>query len=144
MIERIMKIMEHEDLIASKFAEEIGIPHSTISHLLAGRNNPSLNLVTKILERFPSINSDWLLFGKGNMFDKEPADQPNLFSEWEKHAIDPIENAQEAKTLQEKQLESIQPPIPIQMSTEKKSIIKIMVFYSDNTYETYSAEKENK
>lgn len=142
MTERIMKIMESEDLIPSKFAEEIGIQHSTISHLLAGRNNPSLNLVTKILERFPTISTDWLLFGKGNMYGQKQVGQPSLFTEWEEQSPSTEQSKPHLPIDTEKALENAQifSPTPI----EKRSITKIMVFYSDNTYETYAAEKESK
>ena len=65
MKERIIQIMEHEGLSSSKFAEEIDIQRSAMSHILSGRNNPSLDVLLKILKKFTYIDSDWLLFGKG-------------------------------------------------------------------------------
>ena len=65
MKERIEKIMELEKLSASKFADAIGVQRSNISHILSGRNKPSLELVNKILDHFDKINADWLLLGKG-------------------------------------------------------------------------------
>ena len=61
MKDRIEKIMEMEQLSASKFADAIGVQRSNISHVLSGRNKPSLELVNKILDRFQQINADWLL-----------------------------------------------------------------------------------
>ena len=53
MKERILAVMEHEGLTPSKFAEAIGIQRSAMSHIISGRNNPSLDvLIIKILERF--------------------------------------------------------------------------------------------
>ena len=63
MIERINQIMEREGLNSSKFAEEIGIQRSAMSHILNGRNNVSLDVLMKILGRFTDVNTDWLLFG---------------------------------------------------------------------------------
>ena len=68
MIERIMLILKTQDLSSSQFADEIGVQRSSISHILSGRNNPSLEFVTKILKRFPDLQSDWLIFGKGPMY----------------------------------------------------------------------------
>lgn len=67
MEKRISKIIEYKKLNSSQFAEEIGVQRSSISHILSGRNKPSLDLVLKILERFPEIEQNWLLFGKGEM-----------------------------------------------------------------------------
>ena len=64
MIERITKIREREGMTPSKFAEAIGIQRSAMSHILNGRNNVSLDVLIKILERFTYVDSDWLLFGK--------------------------------------------------------------------------------
>ena len=61
MRDRILKIMEREGLTPSKFAESIGIQRSAMSHIISGRNNPSLDVLLKILERFTYVDSDWLL-----------------------------------------------------------------------------------
>ena len=65
MINRILLVLKTQNLTSSQFADEIGVQRSSISHILSGRNNPSLEFVTKILKRFPDINSEWILFGKG-------------------------------------------------------------------------------
>lgn len=77
MVERIQKIIQWKKLTASGFADQIGVPRSTISHIISGRNNPSLDLVLKILETFPEIKTDWLVRGDGHMV----AIQNSLFSE---------------------------------------------------------------
>ena len=68
MISRILLILKTQDLSSSQFADEISVQRSSISHILSGRNNPSLEFVTKILKRYPDINSEWILFGKGSMY----------------------------------------------------------------------------
>ncbi len=67
MLDRILKIMDYNKFTPSEFADVLEIDRSRLSHILNGRNNPSLEIVMKILEKFPEINSDWLLFGSGNM-----------------------------------------------------------------------------
>jgi transcriptional regulator with XRE-family HTH domain len=67
MIERIQLIMKSRNLSAAQFADEIGVQRSSVSHILTGRNNPSLDIILKILQRFPEINSDWILTGNGAM-----------------------------------------------------------------------------
>jgi transcriptional regulator with XRE-family HTH domain len=77
MVERIKLILQVNNITASRFADEIGVQRSSISHILSGRNMPSLDLIQKILKRFPEINSEWLLNGNGSMIRNQ---QPDLFS----------------------------------------------------------------
>jgi transcriptional regulator with XRE-family HTH domain len=64
LIDRIKKIISDNQLTNSSFADKIGVPRSSISHILSGRNNPSLDLIIKILKSFPEINADFLLTGE--------------------------------------------------------------------------------
>ncbi len=63
VLNRIKKIIENNDLTNSEFAEIIGVPKSSISHLLSERNKPSLDIITKISEKFDEITTDYLIFG---------------------------------------------------------------------------------
>lgn len=67
MITRIQKIIQLKKLSSSAFADKIGVPRSTISHILSGRNNPSLEFVQKVLDSFPEIRTEWLIRGEGYM-----------------------------------------------------------------------------
>jgi transcriptional regulator with XRE-family HTH domain len=68
---RIEKVMMHQNMTAGHFASEIGVQNSTLSHILNNRNNPSLDVLKKILSRFPEISTDWLILGQGSMFRQE-------------------------------------------------------------------------
>jgi transcriptional regulator with XRE-family HTH domain len=68
MKERIVLLIKAKNYTAAQFADEIGVQKSGISHIISGRNNPSLDFVQKILQRFPEVNMDWLIMGKGPMF----------------------------------------------------------------------------
>ena len=81
MKERILKILENENISAAKFADILGVQRSSISHIISGRNKPSLDFVQKILSKFPQINSDWLLFGKGNFYRNNSAPTSQKTSE---------------------------------------------------------------
>ena len=63
IIDRIKKIISDNWLTSSSFADKIGVPRSSISHVLSGRNNPSLNLIIKILQSFDEISANYLLSG---------------------------------------------------------------------------------
>lgn len=68
MINRINLLLKAKNISARQFAEEIGIQPSGMSHILSGRNNPSLDFVMKVMTRWPEININWLMFGKGEMY----------------------------------------------------------------------------
>ena len=72
MKDRIAHIMRAKNLKASDFAAKLGIQPSAVSHILAGRNKPSLEIVKKIKETFPEYNLDWIILGLGPMTTSEP------------------------------------------------------------------------
>jgi len=67
LVDRIKLLIEDKGLSSSAFADAADIQRSSISHILSGRNNPSLDVVQKILNKYPDINSAWLLTGRGKM-----------------------------------------------------------------------------
>lgn len=68
MIDRIKQTIEYSQLSSSAFADAIGISRSGLTHLLTGRNQPSLDVARKILAKFPEISTEWLIMGMGEMF----------------------------------------------------------------------------
>ena len=68
MKDRLEKFMLSERLTSSRLAEILGVQPSNVSHILSGRNKPSFDFIEKMLQRFPKINPDWFLLGKGNMY----------------------------------------------------------------------------
>ena len=68
---RVQKIINYSELSSSEFADEIGVQRSNISHVLSGRNKPSLDFLMKIKDRFPEIQWEWLIEGKGAMISSE-------------------------------------------------------------------------
>lgn len=148
MRDRILKIMEREGLTPSKFAESIGIQRSAMSHIISGRNNPSLDVLLKILERFTYVDSDWLLFGKGEMIREHMLAEPTLFT-------NTLENRPEVQASGENRREigvetpvnSHKQPVVEQVICQEKpskNVSKIMIFYSDNTFDTFIPEKSKK
>ena len=66
IVKRIMQILEEQQLSSSAFADTIGVQRSSISHVLSGRNKPSLEFILKTARAFPAYSTDWLLFGKSS------------------------------------------------------------------------------
>jgi transcriptional regulator with XRE-family HTH domain len=121
MVERILLILKTKDISASKFADEIGVQRSSISHILSGRNNPSLELVQKVLKKFPDINSEWLISGIGPM-----SKEPDLFSMMEtanNKKAEELKNSLESEKLDNFEPELISAPI-LQKIEENKPEVK--------------------
>lgn len=148
MKNRIIAIMEREGLVSAKFAEEIGVQRSAMSHILSGRNNPSLDVLIKILKRFTYVDSDWLLFGKGEMIRQHVLTQPDLF---ENTAINTPEVPPAPEYRKEIKVDTpvnraeqiVKEPVT-QLEKPSKNVSKIMLFYSDNTYDTFIPESKKK
>lgn len=174
MNNRIELIIERMNLSSSQFADEIGVARAVVSHLITGRNKPSLDVVRKILLRFPQINPDWLLTGKGEFFrgevekavaedyiKKTPVEgkklQPTLFPE----EVHRTTNLNESKTHEpEVQLKQLDQPdqknkslpdsdVPSAKQINLQSIVKkevqtIIMIYSDNTFELLKPSTEGK
>lgn len=77
--ERIIEFLKKENISSASFAQEIGVQPSGISHIISGRNKPSLDFIVKMLHRYPHLSTEWLLFGKGQMLNQNI--QVDLFSE---------------------------------------------------------------
>ena len=80
VLNRIKKIIDDSNLTNSEFAEKIGVPKSSISHLLSERNKPSLDLITKISENFEEITFDYLIFGVSEVKKDKIKASNDLFS----------------------------------------------------------------
>lgn len=88
--DRLAQIMAHYQLTASAFAERIEVQRSGISHILSGRNKPSLDFVLKVVRAFPEVDLYWLLNGRGEF----PAQSTNKAQLHAKEA--PIPNGEKS------------------------------------------------
>jgi transcriptional regulator with XRE-family HTH domain len=139
-IKRLEIILDYYSLNASGFADKIGVQRSSLSHLLSGRNKPSLDFLLKILDVFPEVDLYWILNGKGS-FPKsnevalgETAIPPapvlekeieNLFTEQKVDSIQPAPEKVEPSV-----------PVPFQKKSEDE-IDKIVIFYKNGTFKSY-------
>jgi transcriptional regulator with XRE-family HTH domain len=122
--ERIEKVKDTLGLTARQFAAEIHVQPGTISNMMAGRNNPSLEVMKRIMERYPTLNPEWLIAGRGEMWRTEPGKEPGLFDAM---APDPKNKVRAATEKEEPQV-IVAPP---------KQIKNIVVYYTDGTYEEF-------
>lgn len=119
---RLKIILDYYEISAATLAEKIEVQRSSISHLLSGRNKPSLEFVLKILKNFPEVELYWLMNGQGNFPKQElnVVEAPTLFSA-NKDKIMTKDNAS-----------------PTQKNTTDSSIERIVVFYNDGTFKSYN------
>lgn len=149
MKDRIRILLEKEKLTAKQFAALTDMQVSNVSHLLSGRSNPSLDSTQKILMAFPSLNPEWLLFGKQPMYKHEKLVQYDLFGQ-------PMENSsnfQSSESLQPHTVPVIEPKEPVNQPIVRDVVVKevvkempakkiqrIVVYYTDNTFEEFSTK----
>ena len=124
--ERIDAVMKALNLSARQFAAEIRVQPGTISNMMSGRNNPSLDVMKRIMERYPTLNPEWLIAGRGEMWRTAPGNEPGLF---DAQAPDPSQKV--VRTVQKEE-----PQVP---AAPPKQITKIVVYYSDNTFEEFKS-----
>lgn len=144
MKDRILEFLKKENKTSAQFAEEIGVQPSGISHIISGRNNPSLDFILKMLEKYSYLSTEWLLFGKGSMY-KEPK-MGDLFS-----SIDIIETPVQKKDkniFQDSVLSGGSLASEEKLTSSKvieyedAKVRKIIWFYEDNSFEEFYPRKE--
>ena len=120
-IERFKELLADNNLSASALADEIDVQRSSISHILSGRNKPSLDFILKLVKKFPGINIYWLLNGAENKLKSN-----NTIKE----EISTVEKTEEIKQ---------ELPFPINtISDGNKRIKHIVIFYEDATFDSYT------
>jgi len=87
MNERLKIWMYSEGLKPSHFADKIGVNRATISHILSGRNKPSIDFLQKLLEVYSNLNSNWLITGIGYMNIKEEIREVSVSKKIEKVVV---------------------------------------------------------
>lgn len=153
MKERIVKIIQKEELTAAQFADKIGISPSSLSHILSGRNNPSLEVVMKIHKACNYIHLPWLLYGEGEMEVQLEAQQPvesaiSSVSLFDESAFFPPEGTDERENRKEMALKTpVYVPKEVVREEVKyiekptRKITEIRIFFDNGTYETFRPEK---
>ncbi|MDD2289457.1 MAG: helix-turn-helix transcriptional regulator [Bacteroidales bacterium] len=134
---RLQQFLTAENISPSRLADQIGVQRSGLSHILAGRNKPGFDFIEKMLIAYPSLNAEWLITGKGRMYkDMQERIQEtihentlenscDLFSE-EPSISDNIDSPEDAYS---------------ELPKVKHKLVKVLLFYSDNTFTEYIPDK---
>ena len=125
--DRILQVMQSEGMNAKQFCQEVGISQGTLSNILGGRNKPSLDVLQAVLRRFRGINCDWLIMGVGSMYMSGSHDhvQPTLFEDEQEALVVPS-----APSIVSPVANNVAPT-----QTAVRTVQKVMIFYSDGTFE---------
>jgi transcriptional regulator with XRE-family HTH domain len=149
-IKRLEIILDYYSLNASSFADKIGVQRSSLSHLLSGRNKPSLDFILKILEVFPEVDLYWILNGKGT-FPKNSKAVEKRENEVEEVLKQNIPTSLKEEKISENLFSEIQNPINRNSLEPKKienqnvekeftsgEVEKIVFFYKNGTFKVFN------
>ncbi|RRO14024.1 helix-turn-helix domain-containing protein [Flavobacteriaceae bacterium 14752] len=127
--ERLEQIFKYYDLNASAFADKIDVGRASISHLLSGRNKPSLDFVMRVVKTFPEVELYWLLNGKGQFPEKEKKEtEAQMNSKMS-------ESESESKII--KTSNPLHPETKPNEDYSNSDIKRIVIFYKNGTFKSY-------
>lgn len=138
MKDRIAHIMRAKNLKASDFAALLGIQPSGISHILSGRNQPSLEFVKKIKETFPEYNLDWIIFGTGPITTSEHFQAKSIeSSNATQLEIEPVMDSIAKIPASEPQPSTQSQTYSPSSSSNSQSVKAMFILYDDGSFETF-------
>lgn len=145
MNERIRLLIEQLGLTQAEFAERVKVQPSTLSNALRGRNEVSNSIIIKIHEAYPEVSINWLMFGEGDLnIDNMVTNPKNQSNEIPFFSDKPSKSLEYSKDfeLRKDVLPFNDGPSPIVEKIPKdRKVVKIMIFYSDNTFESFSSDQ---
>lgn len=130
---RLKQFLSAENITQAQLADNLNVVRASVSHILSGRNNPGYDFIKALMEKYPKLNIEWLIFGKGKMYKDSPAETLLQFDEVpETHPVKPVAEPKD-ETEQPTLFNSID-NTPQRIVTQRK-ITKIIVFFDDDTYQ---------
>lgn len=139
MKDRLRQFLAAENISQAQFADSINVVRASVSHILAGRNNPSFDFIKALMLNYPRLNVEWLMFGKGKMYKDSPAEL--LFPELDEV---PAEPAPEMPEIKETVQQSENKPLSFDINTlidtaqtvkNQRKVAKIIVLFDDGSYQ---------
>ena len=121
LIERLQLLMKENELTASSFADKIGVQRSSISHILSGRNKPSLDFIAKIEANFNEVSFHWLLTG-----EELPIPSPTTSPQLNEASKPMIQNTPSAPEHQS-------------MHSSSKQLVDLIYVFSDGSFQRFQA-----
>ncbi|MDD2584223.1 MAG: helix-turn-helix transcriptional regulator [Bacteroidales bacterium] len=148
MKDRLQQFLDLEQLTPAKLADILEVQRSGLSHILSGRNKPGFDFINKLLTKFPSLNSDWLITGKGKVYK-------DSFATHIENSINSKQEKNQSNTLFSTENETTKPNLNEEHPSENslfvneradtnknKTLKKVLMFYSDNTFIEYYPQED--
>ncbi len=136
--ERLQMVIKMNGMTNASFADKIGVQRSSISHVLAGRNKPSIDFIQKILNAFPKVDAAWLVTGKKVGRVAEGTDEQVLrpladieVKEDSAQFNDEVQAPYNKSSVKNNDTDTSVPD----PKESKRKVVKVIVFYSDGTFE---------
>ena len=145
---RLKQFLAAENISQAQFADSINVVRASVSHVLAGRNNPSYDFIKSIMDNYPQLNIEWLILGKGKMYKEK--DQPQVAEVETGLLFEPFPEETEELTLAEQDI-----PVLLESSTQniassskieasstqsqvavkQRKVTKIIVLFDDGSFQ---------
>ena len=144
--DKIKQILVDKSISPSHFADEIGVQRSSISHIIAGRNRPSLDIIQKIIRRYPDLGMDWIMDDE-DMYEETPVANPYVSRSKAQNI--PPKSSQGSVSDSSLQKQSTNDRLhenhrlPTEPSLPLKTVERILVFYTDGTFKQYTPDLNN-
>ena len=139
--QRLLALMRAEGLNAKTFAEQVGISAATMSNILNGRNNPSLEVMQKVLNRFRTLSPQWLILGVGSMYLEKTYSQGDILQQapQQEEAENPDQSGSIYKRYKRSAQESSKLSVEETPRTQQDNryALRIVVFYNDGTFDEF-------
>lgn len=139
--DKIKQILVDKSISPSHFADEIGVQRSSISHILAGRNRPSLDIVQKIIRRYPDLGMEWILEDEDAIETMSNISSPIEMKNRLQNVPDiPTKrNGSESPVRKESTVDQVHenPTHTINSFSTEKIVERILIFYTDGTFKQY-------
>lgn len=136
---RLKQFLAAENITQAQFADNINVVRASVSHVLSGRNNPSYEFIRSIMLKYPDLNIEWLMFGKGKMYRNSPVTELSLQAE-EQPVLEPDSDElfpeyEDSTTEHVETIETIASDNRPQAIVNQRKVSKIIVLFDDGSYQ---------
>lgn len=144
MNNRLKQFLSAENITQAQFADTLNVVRASVSHVLSGRNNPGFDFIKAMMAKYPRLNIEWLIFGKGKMYKdidppkEEPEEDGVLFPAFEPESALRISESvhedilpySEPSSTEMNNLDNV-----VQTIDKQRKVSKIIILFDDGTYQ---------
>ncbi|MGM9786162.1 MAG: helix-turn-helix domain-containing protein [Candidatus Cryptobacteroides sp.] len=143
---RLKQFMAAENITQSQLADSLNVVRASVSHILSGRNNPSYEFIKALMTRYPRLNMEWLMFGKGKMYKDAESLSPStpslmsetssvLFSDEEAEPVDESLQPENTVANTEGRIDMNTLYNITQKTINQRKVVKVTILFDDGTYQ---------